>query len=762
MKKNIILIFLITLGSTLLKAQDFSNQEINVAAIPLERIALNTDRNFYIVGEKLWFKAYCFSSSKDIKKNLSNVLYVELYDIAKESSIKRKFKIKDRTSFGAIDIPSEFKSGNYILRAYTQYLKNFSPDYYYTQNIRIISPYSQLSKPAKPTSEIIDIIVEGNKLVSDIRTKVYFSIRNDYIGITEKIEILNEEELIHSFVKPEFGLGIFEFIPELNENYQLKLYTSSDTISKDLPLLSNDAVVLRSNNFANGLLNIHIFNNKVETLNAKLEIRNQYLNLIQSNDIILSKKQYNLSISREVLGLGINHLILTDLNGKLLNAISIYNGSLIGLNVETDKNEYLNREAVVLNIESKDFTDLKNVSVSVFKQGTMINGFKRSVLLNPVLLKSYLSNHFLEDELLDIALINYANFILPKELLEAKSNLKINWIPEIRDVSISGIAIDAKTNIPLAEKSIYLSVFKQDPQIHADKTKADGSFIFSLNNFENDHEIFISLKPESDLKYEILVNNDFQNSFSTISNLNLNIDQSDNSLIEQMSINIQANKLFETEAFGLQEPVQQLPFSFSQLDQVIDLTQYINSPDLNTIFRELIPSIKVRKKKGDFELRLYDFENYTRFYNPLVVVDNLPIFNMNEVMAISPKRILKISLINNQFQVGDEILNGVVVISTDTKDFGGIKFNPGSVFMEYQTISNPFKLEPIDYELRVHQNQTLADFRNLLFWGPQLLVKEKYNLKFYTSDHDSEYVVIVKGFTEKGQLCYGKTSFIVK
>ena len=274
--------------------------------------------------------------------------------------------------------------------------------------------------------------------------------------------------------------------------------------------------------------------------------------------------------------------------------------------------------------------------------------------------------------------------------------------------------------------------------------------------------LFISIENESDEEYTIRINNDFSGKFSILNELNLDIDESYQRLLSEMNVNMQANKIFETEAFGLAEGKQTFPFSFSNYDEHLDLQLYINSPDLQTVFRELIPSIKVRKKQGDFELTLYDLENGVRFDDPIVLVDNLPIFDMNEVMKVSPRNIKNIALINHPFLLSDETLNGVVMINTSTRNFGGITFNPGSVFMEYQTIANPFKMAPIDYSLNQFKSQRLADFRNMLHWEANLQFTDQSTVEFFTSDHNSVYDVIVKGFTADGKICYGETSFTVR
>lgn len=80
---------------------------------------------------------------------------------------------------------------------------------------------------------------------------------------------------------------------------------------------------------------------------------------------------------------------------------------------------------------------------------------------------------------------------------------------------------------------------------------------------------------------------------------------------------------------------------------------------------------------------------------------------------------------------------------------------------EYQTVSPSFKFNPPVYDTEEKSLNRLADFRNLLYWSPNLRISDDTSVSFYASDHKSTFDVIVKGYTESGQVCYGTTSFTV-
>ena len=60
-----------------------------------ENLILNTDRELYIVGEKIWFKVNCFDNERDAEAIISKIVYLELYNYNTKTVAKSKFIIVD-------------------------------------------------------------------------------------------------------------------------------------------------------------------------------------------------------------------------------------------------------------------------------------------------------------------------------------------------------------------------------------------------------------------------------------------------------------------------------------------------------------------------------------------------------------------------------------------------------------------------------------------------------------------------------------------
>jgi hypothetical protein len=108
-----------------------------VSSFPIEKVYLHLDKPYYAAGDTIWFKAYV-TVDKHQPSNLSSIVYV---DIAtnQDSLVKQiKLPVVNGVAHGNLILsPAAYKQGNYHLRAYTAWMRNFDNDYFYHKNIAI-------------------------------------------------------------------------------------------------------------------------------------------------------------------------------------------------------------------------------------------------------------------------------------------------------------------------------------------------------------------------------------------------------------------------------------------------------------------------------------------------------------------------------------------------------------------------------------------------------------------------------------------------
>jgi hypothetical protein len=106
---------------------------------PVEKVYLQLDKPYYATGDDIWFKAYVTIGSQHQLTNLSGVLNVELID--DKDSVKQHIKLPliNGLTYGDFALPDTLAEGNYRIRAYTNWMRNAGPEYFFDQHISIVN-----------------------------------------------------------------------------------------------------------------------------------------------------------------------------------------------------------------------------------------------------------------------------------------------------------------------------------------------------------------------------------------------------------------------------------------------------------------------------------------------------------------------------------------------------------------------------------------------------------------------------------------------
>lgn len=689
MRKRVFIIFLF--GIHFLLNGQTNDMPKSFKSLPFENINLHTDRDLYLSGETIWFSAEV--SIENNLEPLSQIIYIELFNTDQKSIISKKYRIKEGHAEGALDIPSEFLSDVYFLRAYTHYNKNFSADYFFMSAIQVINPRMGLPKKTA-------------------RNKIKNSKSNNFYTIEENKPI------------------------------------------KDPPLVS-------------------IYKFKKSGKNGEvitLEVRNNQLQLISLAEFPISNNPTKIAIPNSIFSYsGIHYYMLRNENDSIIKiqAFIFQDTSNHISNIKIKEKKYNQRDLVTINLEE---TKQVNIGIKVVLKGTTLPAVEKLDLYfdNPFLLISYLKNQFNPSDLTPNELntfiqtlnrkLNIEDFIKPFYPPKAT---KLIWNPEIRDIGLSGITVEKQSQKPIANIPIYLSVFKDHPQIHIATTLANGSFQFSLNNLENNQDIFLCPLLDTLDNIEIKINRDFSLDFPKLNPIPLTIDSSNSKLIKDMFLTYQISKAFIDSNKSQVNFNKHLPYSFDHPEISIVLDDYIETPTMEMVFKELVPNVRVRKKNNKYTLTIFDTEQELFYSDPLILVDDVPIFNLDELMKISPKVIEKIEVHKTPFILGDHTINGIIMISSLTDNFGGMVMPESSTFFEYQTVSPAYTFKAKSYATSKELKSRSADFRTLLYWNPFIQGNKKQQVNFYSSNLSGDYEVYIFGKHDTGQFFQTKLNDFV-
>lgn len=113
----------------------FSNYQ---EEFPVEKAYLHLDKYTFTLGEDLWFSAYLVAGGEQIPSPLSQTLYVDLFDGDGLLLSQRVVKIENGRGAGDFQIPRFGKTGEYQLRAYTSWMRNFGEEFFFRQTIQVV------------------------------------------------------------------------------------------------------------------------------------------------------------------------------------------------------------------------------------------------------------------------------------------------------------------------------------------------------------------------------------------------------------------------------------------------------------------------------------------------------------------------------------------------------------------------------------------------------------------------------------------------
>lgn len=110
-------------------------------ALNAEIIYFHTDRDKYIAGESVWFSIYTVFSETGRLSPGSRIAYIELISPRNTPVIQSRYELSGGRGEGAFVLPDSLSSGTYLVRAYTNLMKNSLPEYCFMQEIDVYNPF---------------------------------------------------------------------------------------------------------------------------------------------------------------------------------------------------------------------------------------------------------------------------------------------------------------------------------------------------------------------------------------------------------------------------------------------------------------------------------------------------------------------------------------------------------------------------------------------------------------------------------------------
>ena len=782
-----------------------------------EKIYVQTDKPYYTTGEDLWFTAYLVNGINLKKSGKSRVIHVELIN-SKDSIISHKqLYTKDISATGDFKLDKDLDQGNYLLRAYTNYMRNDNQDYFFQKEIPVwnLAVNDSLNKvdidlnknnntsTQNHLTEIPELkfYPEGGYLINGIQCKIGIKVQdksNRDIVIEGTIKD-SDGEVISAFKTFDFGLGLTSITPEPNKTYYASVLINNQETTYPLPKALPEGYQL------------NITNNGQEIIlkassNSSLGLMNSFLVAHQRGKLIFEKLEnkdtitYTIKLNTETLQDGIANFTLFDNNGKPVCERLVYIDNPtneIDVTVNKNVNFPKTREKVTLQIDLKDKNENQlsgNLSMAitdldVIPQNTNEENIKTHLLLNSDL-RGHVAKpgYFFEKEndskrrfLLDVVMLTHGwrrftwNELLynstKKDIYKAENGLYVSG--RTTALKQKGNNISAATRL-----TFYGSLTQLEKQSDSNGRFTYGPFVFHdtlptiiearIDKFKSDaknsRNVSIFLEKEYYKYPKVTRDSTLNSSLSDDKKITNFIDRSLSKSKIDAEFNENARLLDEVVIIAHKKSEKEKRNEL--LDERTDYgfpTRRLDMKDL-----ENAGTLSLSQIMNQIPGVTY-FNDTIRIRNsvPEVYLDGMRI-EMTDIVNVFGNDIEFIDvLLGADAAFFSNSGNGVVAIHSRVGAnirSRNVKRKPGIIdftsigFYTAREFYSPDHSNEFDEVLK-------QDIRTTLHWEPKITLtdlEDKAEVSFYTSDSRSRYSIKIEGVTDSGIPVYHLSTFEVE
>lgn len=765
---------------------------------PQEKVFLHTARKFYVPGNPIWFQAYVTATAAHLPSFLSTNLRVELFSKDEELIVEHLIFADGGYGEGVIDLPRDLLGGSYLLRSYTNYMRNYDSDFFFEKEIIVVSDSvinnQKPNSAQQPKNIDLQFFPEGGHLVADLATRVAFK-AIDQTGHSIDIEgtIYNQSgEPLDEIYSEHNGMGEFNLIPSLNESYYVKLEGYEQSFK--LPEVQSEGYSLYAFPEKNQQIRLRL------TTNMDLSKREKFYLMVHSRGELLYNLELNLSNAFAIAVLptkdlpeGINHITLFDDEANpMMERLVFIKKDLEGFTAEINKAQYTTREKVELKIKALDSIGNPEsgiFSLSVIDLGQSLDYDPEETIYSNLLLSSDLKG-FIENPMyyftennenaethLDLLMRTHGWARFSWEELKTEGIPPLNFYVE-QGLTLSGTMYKDFSKKVISEGEVTLVINEANPPlISSTTTSNEGKFTFE-EVILSDNENFI-LKGENargrdNVRFELdSIKYDWPAFSRSIplsgenaqSNLNLSfveknsrrelIDRAydrDSSMIYLDDFVVEASRdesknirLTQT-AYGNGTAAYNMadsPSSFSYDNVFSALVGKFTGVTISPVDIGGAPVIKIRDSP----------------FPPLILIDDVPA-DMTTILSYAPDAFSRVVLFKglaatNPF--GSEGAGGVLAFYTKAAD--GIEYTPAPESIPNNIVNTTLpesyhasrKFYAPRYDVK-KDSDAKYDQRLVLHWQPLIELDEngEATINFWNTDEETSILIDLQGLMFDG------------
>lgn len=363
--------FLLLLFVILVSRPLFGQEKTDLATFR-EKLFLHTDKAYYNAGDDLWFKAYLVKANDHTPEKLNKVAYVDLIGLEGDIVATKAIKLANGTGNGDFKLPVSLSGGEYTVRGYTSFMRNFGQQEFFIKKIYIKASPAVVTKEekkkwAKKKNTVVKTVSrsvgnrpdlqffpEGGRMLNGHFNRVAFKaldVNGKSMDVSGEI-VDGEGTKVADFKSEKLGMGQIALKPEAGKLYTASISYGGRAITYELPKAVSDGSLLQVMDLEDKYqLNVSTTNSggiEGYTLVAEQKHGKVFNAVLKGN-----KKKGAVRVPKDELNIGVVRFTLFDGNGKPVCERLVFNdnnGVYAGMEISAGSGSYARNGTVELHI----------------------------------------------------------------------------------------------------------------------------------------------------------------------------------------------------------------------------------------------------------------------------------------------------------------------------------------------------------------------------------------------------------------------------
>lgn len=336
-----------------------------------------------------------------------------------------------------------------------------------------------------------------------------------------------------------------------------------------------------------------------------------------------------------------------------------------------------------------------------------------------------------------------------------------SFIPETRGVSLKGKVLTAGGDSPVPYAVVYVSVLGDDRDFLCNYADSAGNFYIALSEAEGSDELFISASHEDYENLELLIEQDFCAEAIKLPSISMVPDSAKEALLSILSVNAQIRQQYKSirGSSGAESPENGDLYFYGEPTSVVHFDDYIRLPTLGEYFAEVCPQVTLQRTRYKSTFHVVGEHPDLGFFDPLVLVDGVAVFDMEAVLSVAPGYIDRVEIIEAPFIRGNLTFGGIINIISKNGDMGYMDLPASGLLLQFSFFSDSPHAGP-EWQ---PESTRMPDVRNTLYWNPGITLNpgESRQISFTGTLVPGSYEVVVRGYDTQGSYYESRVPYYV-